>query len=140
MRTRYRTIFIGATLLCAFALPNAALADSIKLKLSGYQEVLPVATLAVGNGTIMVDADHSISGSVTTTGINATMAHIHYARARQNGPVIVPLTKTGENVWSVPADTKLTDAQYAAYKSGELYVNVHSVEHPGGEIRAQILP
>ena len=36
------------------------------------------------------------------------------------------------------ADAKLTEAQYAAYKAGNLYVNVHSAKNPGGEIRAQL--
>ena len=33
----------------------------------------------------------------------------------------------------------LTDAQYASFKSGDLYVNVHSAQHPTGEIRGQLL-
>jgi hypothetical protein len=52
-----------------------------------------------------------------------------------NGPVIVPLVRTDVNVWSVPAGAKLTEAQYAAHRAGNLYVNVHSTTNPGGEIR-----
>ena len=57
-----------------------------------------------------------------------------------NGPVIVPLTKTSDNVWSVAPGAKLTDAQYESYKAGKLYVNVHSAANKGGEIRAQLKP
>jgi hypothetical protein len=81
-----------------------------------------------------------VSGSVTTTGVAGTMAHIHQAAAGKNGPVIVPLTKSGDSTWSVPAGAKLTDAQYEAYKAGDLYVNVHSAENKGGEIRGQLKP
>ena len=106
--------------------------------LSGSQEVPPVTTAASGSGTIMVGADKSVSGSVKTTGFNATAAHIHMAAMGQNGPVIIPLTKTADGVWWVPAGAKLTDAQYDAFNAGILYVNVHSDANKGGEIRGQL--
>ena len=33
---------------------------------------------------------------------------------------------------------KLTEAQMASFKAGNLYVNVHSAANPGGEIRGQL--
>jgi len=53
--------------------------------------------------------------------------------------VIVPLVKSGD-AWMVPDGTKLTAEQYKAYKAGELYVNAHSAENKGGEVRGQLLP
>ena len=111
-----------------------------KLTLSGAQEVPPVTTNASGTSSIKVGADKSVSGSVTTSGINGVAAHIHQGAAGRNGPVIFPLTKKSDGEWSVPAGAKLTDAQYDAYKAGDLYVNVHSAAHKGGEIRAQLKP
>ena len=108
--------------------------------LSGNQEVPPVSTAATGSGTIAVLMDRSVSGSVTTSGVAGSAAHIHLAAPGQNGPVIVPLNKTGDNVWSVPPAIRLNDAQYEAYRLGNLYVNVHSAANPGGEIRGQIKP
>ena len=108
--------------------------------LSGNQEVPPVSTAATGSGTITVLMDRSVSGSVTTSGVAGSAAHIHLAAPGQNGPVIVPLNKTGDNVWSVPPVIRLNDAQYEAYRLGNLYVNVHSAANPGGEIRGQIKP
>jgi hypothetical protein len=67
------------------------------------------------------------------------MAHIHRGAKGQNGPVIIPLTKNGDT-YSVPDGKKLTDAQMKDLKAGNLYVNVHSNAHKGGEIRAQIEP
>jgi len=86
-----------------------------------------------------VAPDGSVSGSVKTSGIDGTMAHIHLAAVGKNGPVIIPLTKDGDS-WVVPAGAKLTDEQLKAYQAGELYVNVHSAAHKGGEIRAQLTP
>ena len=108
--------------------------------LSGDQEVPPVTTTAKGSGTITISADKSVSGSVTTTGMPGTMAHIHEGAAGKNGPVVIPLSKTGDGVWSVPAGAKLTDEQYKSFEAGDLYVNVHSAAHQGGEIRAQLKP
>jgi hypothetical protein len=108
--------------------------------LSGSQEVPPVTTSASGSGKITVGEDKSVSGSVTTTGVNGTAAHIHMAAMGANGPVIVPLTKTADGVWSVPAGAKFTDAQYDAFKAGNTYVNVHSDANKGGEIRGQLKP
>lgn len=111
-----------------------------KVTLSGSQEVPPATTAASGSGTITVGADMSVSGSVATEGVEATAAHIHIGATGKNGPVIVPLVKSSDNVWSVPAGAKLTDAQYASYKAGDLYVNVHSAKYKGGEIRGQLKP
>ena len=119
---------------------GVALAVDAKVTLSGSQEVPPVTTSATGNGTITVAADQSISGSIKTTGIKATAAHIHVAGPGANGPVIVPLTKVGEDGWTVGPGAKLQDAHFQAFKDGNLYVNVHSAANPNGEIRGQIKP
>jgi hypothetical protein len=125
-----------ALLLGALAAAPVMAAD-VKVILSGANEVPAVTTSASGGGTIMVGDDGAVSGSVTTTGVAGTAAHIHVAAAGKNGPVIVPLTKDGDT-YKVPAGAKLTAEQLANFKAGDLYVNVHSAAHPGGEIRGQL--
>ena len=88
----------------------------------------------------MVNDNASVSGSIMTTGIKATSAHIHEAPMGKNGPVVIPLEKKSDREFVVPAGAKLTDAQYQAFKAGDLYVNVHSDAHKDGEIRAQLKP
>ena len=119
---------------------HPALAQDVQVMLSGSQEVPPVTSSGSGSGTISIRDDKTVSGSVTTTGVTGTMAHIHNGTAGKNGPVVIPLTKTGDNGWAVPPGAKLTDAQYAAFKAGDLYDNVHSAQHHGGEIRGQLKP
>ena len=114
--------------------------DSIQVTLSGSQEVPPVTTAASGSGNITVSADKAVSGNVTTTGLVGVAAHIHDGAPGKNGPVIVPLAKSSDNSWSVPAGAKFTDAQFASYKAGNLYINVHTAAHKGGEIRGQLKP
>jgi len=111
------------------------------VKLSGAEQNPPVTTSESGSGTITVKDNKSVSGSIKTTGVTGTAAHIHMAPKGKNGPVAVGLTKGSDgNTWSVPAGAKLTDAQYNAYKAGNLYVNVHSAANKGGEIRGQLKP
>lgn len=131
---------VKTMLVCLTLASGSAMAQNIALKLSGDAEVPPVKTSAEGSGTIKVAPDMSVSGSVTTTGIAGTMAHIHMAAAGKNGGVIIPLKGAGDGKWTVPDGAKLTEAQYQAFKAGELYVNVHSAMAPGGEIRGQLQP
>jgi hypothetical protein len=139
MRRTLLAMFGVMAILVAMGVGVASAADA-KVTLSGSQEVPPVTTSATGSGTITVAADQSISGSVKTTGIKATAAHIHLGAPGANGPVIVPLTKDGEDGWTVGPGAKLQDAHYQAFKDGNLYVNVHSAANPNGEIRGQIKP
>ena len=119
---------------------SAAIAQTVSVDLKGASEVPANNSTASGTGNISVAADKSVSGKSTTTGIEGKMAHIHTGAAGANGPVLVGLTKDGDNGWTVPAGAKFTDEQYAAYLAGGLYVNVHTAAHPGGEIRGQLLP
>ena len=141
-RIRILSIAFAVTLFVAAGYPiaMAGSAEGIKLTLSGDQQVPPVSTSASGSGGIVVSSDQSVSGTITVSGMEATAAHIHEGAQGQNGPVIIPLTKISENTWAVPAGAKLTDSQYKSYLAGNLYVNVHSAAHKGGEIRAQINP
>jgi hypothetical protein len=131
---------VSAVTLLLAGYSGPVLSEEIKVTLSGNQEIPPVTTSASGTGTFNVGEDKSVSGKVTVSGLAVTVAHIHEAPAGSNGPIIIPLTKTSDTVWVVPAGTKLTDAQYASYKAGNLYYNLHSEAHRSGEIRGQIKP
>lgn len=122
------------------ALSASALAADVKVNLSGAQETPPVTTSASGSGTISIGADKSVSGTIKTTAIEGTVAHIHVGAPGQSGPPIITLEKGAAGAWTVPAGSKLTDEQFASFKAGNLYVNVHSAEHKPGEIRAQLKP
>ena len=124
----------------ALLVAGMASAKDIAVSLTGDQEVPAVTTAAKGTGKISVADDKSVTGSIKTTGITGVAAHIHEAPAGQNGKPIITLEKKGDNEWVVPAGSKLTDAQVESLKAGNLYVNVHSAEHKGGEIRTQLKP
>jgi hypothetical protein len=135
-------IWSGAMLVGAVSMLAAcqSMAPSMaqQITLSGASEVPPVTTTAAGTAMVTIGDDRSVKASVTVTGMTATASHIHEGAAGANGPVIVPFTKTGDNTFGAADGAKLTDAQYASYKAGNLYVNVHSAKNPGGEVRGQL--
>ena len=125
---------IGMLASCATMSPTT----EQKVTLTGGSEVPAVATTATGTATVDVKPDRSVKVLVVVSGMTATASHIHEAAAGANGPVIVPFVKTGDNTFAAAEGAKLTEAQYASYKAGNLYVNVHSAKNPGGEVRGQL--
>ena len=95
-------------------------------------------------GTGMLEASFDKANSVlkwrvTYSGLTgpATMAHFHGpAMPGTNAGVVVPLPSVAS-----PAEgsATLTPAQAADLMAGKWYVNVHTAQHPGGEIRGQVL-
>ena len=86
--TRRKSVlaFAAATLMAGILTTGATFAAEMKVKLSGDQEV-PGANSSIGERNITVNDDMSVSGSVTTTGIKATAAHIHEAAAGRTVPL-----------------------------------------------------
>jgi hypothetical protein len=134
---------LGAALIFAIALfgsySSIATAADVNVTLSGAEEAPPVTSAGAGAGVFVIGTDRSITGSVTTTGIAGTAAHIHEAAPGKNGPVVIPLTKSGDT-YAVPAGSTLTVEQYATFQAGNLYVNVHTAANPNGELRGQLKP
>ena len=137
IRFRPSSPVIAALLATALCMGSAFAQD---LKLTGDQEVPSNTSTTVGTGSIKIDAAGNVSGSVAAPGMAGMAAHIHVGAAGVNGPVIIPLTGSAGDTWTVPAGAKLTDEQMAAYKAGNLYVNIHTAEHKGGEVRTQLKP
>lgn len=136
-RARAYRVLVAA--LFALTSATAALAHE-PLRLSGAEEVPPVATQASGVARIHVGDDKTVTGVVETTGIEGTAAHIHLGERGKNGPPVITLVQGENGTWRVPEGSVLSDEHHAAYKQGHLYVNVHSAAHKPGEIRAQLKP
>ncbi len=119
---------------------GCALAATIHVTLSGRQEVPAVKSAARGEGIVTVLADRGLRAEVIVHGVKPTMVHIHEGAAGANGPPIIGLKPAGGDVWRVAPGTKLTPAEYKAFRAGKLYFNVHSKRDPAGELRGQIKP
>ena len=137
--TLRRAAVVAASVLLAAGVGIAS-AATVHVRLAGSHETPPVKTAASGNGVIVVAADGSVSGKVNTRGIKGTMAHIHEGAPGTDGPPIITLAPGPHGTWVVPAGSKLDPHQYKEFQAGDLYVNVHSSAHPGGEIRGQLKP
>ena len=142
---------LGLTLAVLLAAGCTGMSRTGTLRLSGNQEVPTVPTNAAATTDIVVQLTKCPSsassnscpellGSVFTTGLTGTAVDIERGRRGQSGPVVVTLLKVNDRTWAVPPFTFLNDEQYAAYQEGQFYVNVRSVAHPAGEIRAQLTP
>jgi hypothetical protein len=127
-------------------------------ELSGQNEVPPVQSSATGKAEFTIPANGTMKYRVNVTGIsNASMAHIHMAKAGENGEVIAdllrtPTSKDKDTAYGMifrgnltdtsikgPMQGKTIDDLAAAMDSGETYVNVHTTAHPDGEIRGQVV-
>ncbi|HXG37605.1 MAG TPA: CHRD domain-containing protein [Bacteroidota bacterium] len=115
-------------------------------KLDGSQEVPPVTTTASGTGTFILSRDATqLTYNITVNGLSGpiTGSHFHNAPAGVAAGVVKSLTftnNTSSGVWSVGDATQpLTDSLLSELLRGRLYVNIHTGQYPGGEIRGQVL-
>ncbi len=111
-------------------------------ELEGDAEVPPLTVDAAGTGVFkLVDDGTGLWYQITVTGLSGpiTGAHFHGpAPEGTNASVIFGITNTfkgnhAEGVWK-----GLTDEQRKFLLDGQVYVNVHTTAHPGGEIRGQV--
>jgi hypothetical protein len=136
--------------------------NKFKSKLIGFQETPSI--LSNGTGTFSASLDPggtSISYTETFSGLSSpvNVSHIHFAEPGVAGAVFVFLcggnvkpacpagggtvtgTITAADVLAVTAQG-ITGGDLSELlrilKSGNAYVNVHTTNHPGGEIRGQV--
>lgn len=126
---------------------GGAMMGNANATLAGNNEVPAVDTSATGDVTATLEGntltvDGSFEGlSSDLMEVAGTPAHIHQAAAGENGDVIYPLevqANDDNRSGTLSGTFDLTDEQVAAYQAGNLYVNIHTQDHPGGEIRVQL--
>jgi len=135
-------------LFVALALPSHAGLWYLQATLTGSQEVPPVSTNA--SGVLFGSYDDvakTISLAITVSGIaqsDLTASHIHRAPAGSNGPVIFGIgggssyAVLGSQLITVINNAPFPVAEEVNLLTGKTYVNIHTLAHPGGEIRGQI--
>jgi hypothetical protein len=120
---------------------TAAPADRLFFaRIDAAQEVPANNSTATGFGTVLLNAaETQITANMTFSGLSSaqTAAHIHGpAPVGVNAPVLFNLG-TGQ---ITNLNFAVTPAQVAQLKAGMFYLNIHTSNFPGGEIRGQALP
>ena len=140
-RSALAAMAIGLTMGgCSTLQPDAHLA-AFSTQLTGMNEVPPVATPATGRADAVLDKKTNLlRWKVSFTGMvgAVTAAHFHGpAAVGANAGVAVPIP--GPIKSPLEGSATLTAVQTADLLAGKWYVNIHSVAHPGGEIRGQLI-
>jgi len=164
-----RTALFAAALAAGslLGLPNAALAETLHVELTSYEEVPALSSAASGGFRAFIDdAGGTIRYELTYSGLegDVRMSHIHLGQAGVNGGISIWLCQTAAFVDPTglaptcvqsgtvtglltqanvigPAGQGIAPSEFAeivaAIRAGIAYVNVHSSVYPGGEIRGQ---
>lgn len=106
--------------------------------LQGSNEVPPVTSANTGVASFVLNrANLQLHYVLSTTITDTTAAHIHVGPAGANGPVSYTLAAT-PGFTAVRGMVTLDPAILPLLETSGLYVNVHSLRHPGGELRGQL--
>lgn len=118
-------------------------ADKFEFALTGSEEVPPNSAEGTGTATVMIVGD-KLKVTVSFEGLTGplTGAHIHGpALPGENAGVIFGIIpgELSEGASSpLRAMFPITEEQKALIRDGRTYLNLHTADFPGGEIRGQI--
>jgi Cu/Zn superoxide dismutase len=112
--------------------------------LTGAKQVPAAATAARGTVIAYYNSQSNqlvLTGDYQNLSSNISASHIHGpATPTTNAPVLYDVTNTGSTMGTLNASVTILQAQEADLLAGNMYVNVHSANFPGGEIRTQLMP
>ncbi len=135
-----RRIFVllaALAMLVVMATPvSAAFQD--RTELSGANEVPPADPDGHGFARVSFDQSGIVCYDIRVENVDdLTVAHIHVGPAGVNGPIVVDFDVPANGLKNcVAADLEVLVA--IRDNPSNYYVNVHSVEFPGGAVRGQL--
>ena len=146
---------ITVLLVIGLATYSFAAEKSFKAMLSGSESVPAVETMAKGDATFtLIKDEKALTYYVTVSDIeNVTAAHLHMGKMGENGAPVALITnekRDGKFSGTLAEGTitkkelmgtmtgKSVEDLFKQIKKGNVYINVHTVKYPNGEIRGQI--
>lgn len=167
-RSEMRRWGVGVMVLVILAFPMVAVGETVRTDLSGYEETPVLSTPGNGQFKARISSkdetiNYELSFQDTETGV--TQAHIHFGAPAIAGPIVIFLcsnlgngpagtqacpaaggtitgTLTPANVGAGAAAQGIAAGEFdevvRAIRAGAMYVNVHTVGRPGGEVRGQL--
>ena len=116
----------------------------LSAKVDGGQEVPPVGGGGEGSASFTLTPSGLVY-DISVAGLTGpiTAAHFHRAPAGSNGSVVRDIGasfvgNTAYGVWTRQDSSPLTPELVCEVLAGNIYVNVHTAAHPGGEARGQV--
>ena len=135
---------VCAGLCCSSAIGGIITIDDIML--DGFQPVPPTGSLATGIASIEINTstrDIHVEGSFEGLEGDVLFGHLHGpADFGQSSPLVIfALQIDGDFMRSgtFSADVRVNQFQFNAIMDSRTYLNIHSVAHPSGEIRGQVV-
>ena len=119
----------------------SAQAGSFRARLSPLPVNGRTVQTITGIGQVRATLDGNrltVTGTYRGMSSPATAAHLHFGAPGRPGPLAQPLEVTTSPEGNVSGTAELTDDQVDALQAQSLYVQIHSVENPGGELRGWI--
>lgn len=119
-------------------------ADIVTLtgKLSGAAEVPPNSSQGTGTVEATLNKEtNELKWKVVYSGLTgpASAGHFHGpATADQNAGIALGFKGSVES--PISGEAKITPEQARDVSAGKWYVNLHTKQNPGGEVRAQVTP
>lgn len=132
---------------CALLLavaPASAAELALRGSLSGTNVVSATESPATGEVAAVLEDDNDLRIDLVYSGLatNATGAGLYVGKANENGTRVAPLgIAAGTTEGRLRGATlRLTPDVASRVRAGEAYVQIVSLEQPGGVIRAQLAP
>ena len=132
---------IAAIFSSAFASAVLAEKTAFTADLKGASQVPPIDSAGTGKADVAYDdASKMLTWTITYSGLSGTVSAAHFhgpAKVGENAGPMIPITQLDS---PMKGSSPLTEDQSKALTGGEMYINVHTVKYPDGEIRGQLAP